>query len=113
MSSFLAWSFCSEFGRTVHQEDAPRQLHLLCVQADKWSGAISPDQTTHAFKEVAIIRHPRIGEYAFGFITSNVILRKSSGTEELSCVYVPSNHLYIGDILLVNPNDILRPRRDW
>ncbi|MBA0817015.1 hypothetical protein Gohar_001615, partial [Gossypium harknessii] len=33
------------------------------------SSAISPDQKSQAFKEVAIIRHPRIGEYAFGFIT--------------------------------------------
>ena len=33
------------------------------------------DQKTQAFKEVAIIRHPRIGEYAFGFITSSVTLQ--------------------------------------
>lgn len=33
------------------------------------------DQNTTAFKEVAIIRHPRAGEYAFGFITSSVILQ--------------------------------------
>ena len=33
------------------------------------------DQNTTAFKEVAIIRHPRIGEYAFGFITSTVVLQ--------------------------------------
>ncbi|MBA0779665.1 hypothetical protein Gotri_003893, partial [Gossypium trilobum] len=39
------------------------------------SAAISPDQNTTAFKEVAIIRHPRVGEYAFGFITSTVILQ--------------------------------------
>ncbi|XP_040951587.1 protein CONTINUOUS VASCULAR RING 1 isoform X2 [Gossypium hirsutum] len=39
------------------------------------SSAISPDQNTQAFKEVAIIRHPRIGEYAFGFITSSVTLQ--------------------------------------
>ncbi|XP_017981778.1 PREDICTED: protein LIKE COV 2 isoform X3 [Theobroma cacao] len=39
------------------------------------STAISPDQNTSAFKEVAIIRHPRLGEYAFGFITSSVILQ--------------------------------------
>ncbi|EOY30765.1 Uncharacterized protein TCM_037862 isoform 2 [Theobroma cacao] len=39
------------------------------------SSAISPDQNTQAFKEVAIIRHPRIGEYAFGFITSAVTLQ--------------------------------------
>ncbi|KAF9620355.1 hypothetical protein IFM89_011090 [Coptis chinensis] len=73
------------------------------------SAAISPDQTTHAFKEVALIRHPRIGEYAFGFITSTVILRRSAGEEELCCVYIPSNHLYIGDIFLVHSNDIMRP----
>lgn len=35
----------------------------------------STDQNTTAFKEVAIIRHPRVGEYAFGFITSTVILQ--------------------------------------
>ncbi|KAL8538377.1 hypothetical protein ACS0TY_000390 [Phlomoides rotata] len=44
-------------------------------------------RTSQVFKEVAIIRHPRIGEYAFGFITSTIILRKSSGAEELCCVY--------------------------
>ncbi|XP_047332713.1 protein LIKE COV 3-like [Impatiens glandulifera] len=73
------------------------------------SAAISPDQGSHAFKEVAIIKHPRIGEYAFGFITSTVILHKSSGAEELCCVYVPTNHLYLGDILLVNSKDVMRP----
>ncbi|CAK9162617.1 unnamed protein product, partial [Ilex paraguariensis] len=39
------------------------------------SAAVSPDQNTTAFKEVAIICHPRVGEYAFGFITSTVILQ--------------------------------------
>nr|GLL19224.1 protein LIKE COV 1-like [Ipomoea trifida] len=73
------------------------------------SGAISPDQNTNAFKEVAIIKHPRVGEYALGFITSTLMLQKSSGAEELCCVYVPTNHLYLGDIFLVNSNNIMRP----
>ncbi|KAL5558062.1 hypothetical protein UlMin_034273 [Ulmus minor] len=73
------------------------------------SAAISPDQNSNAFKEVAIISHPRMGEYAFGFITSSVILQRSAGDEELCCVYVPSNHLYIGDIFLIGSKDILRP----
>ncbi|KAH7663609.1 Ammonia/methane monooxygenase subunit B hairpin domain-containing protein [Dioscorea alata] len=73
------------------------------------STAISPDQNTTAFKEVAIICHPRIGEYAFGFITSSVVLQSDKGDEELCSVYVPTNHLYIGDIFLVNSNDIIRP----
>ncbi|KAJ4701079.1 hypothetical protein OWV82_024375 [Melia azedarach] len=73
------------------------------------SAAISPDQNTTAFKEVAIIRHPRLGEYAFGFITSSVILQRENGDEELCSVYVPTNHLYIGDIFLVNSEEIIRP----
>ncbi|KAK8644925.1 hypothetical protein V6N13_118785 [Hibiscus sabdariffa] len=73
------------------------------------SSAISPDQNTQAFKEVAIIRHPRHGEYAFGFITSSVTLQNFSGEEELCCVYVPTNHLYIGDIFLINMKDVIRP----
>lgn len=32
-----------------------------------------------------------------------------NGEEELCCVYVPTNHLYIGDIFLVNSNDVIRP----
>ncbi|XVF29822.1 hypothetical protein REPUB_Repub16aG0004300 [Reevesia pubescens] len=73
------------------------------------SAAISPDQNSTAFKEVAIIRHPRLGEYAFGFITSSVILQRDNGNEELCSVYVPTNHLYIGDIFLVNSEEIIRP----
>ncbi|KAE9449857.1 hypothetical protein C3L33_18246, partial [Rhododendron williamsianum] len=112
------------------------------------SAAISPDQNTTAFKEVAIIRHPRVGEYAFGFITSSVTLQvvlvimehlflqntsvisfllgtkrtylfclvsfcfgmqTDDGDEELCSVFVPTNHLYIGDILLVNSKDVIRP----
>uniref|UniRef100_A0A0E0JY94 COV1-like protein n=1 Tax=Oryza punctata TaxID=4537 RepID=A0A0E0JY94_ORYPU len=84
------------------------------------SAAISPDQNKHAFKEVVIIRHPRIGEYAFGFITSEVLLQGVyffsfflkqgySSEEQMYCVYVPTNHLYIGDIFLVNSSDVIRP----
>ncbi|KAF6157854.1 hypothetical protein GIB67_003754 [Kingdonia uniflora] len=67
------------------------------------------NQNTMAFKEVAIIRHPRVGEYAFGFITSSVVLQRDNGDEELCSVYVPTNHLYIGDIFLVNSEEIIRP----
>ncbi|OMO87606.1 Glycoside hydrolase, family 17 [Corchorus capsularis] len=73
------------------------------------STAISPDQNSNAFKEVAIVRHPRMGQYMFGFITSTVVLQKGVGEEELCCVYIPTNHLYLGDIFLFSSRDILRP----
>ncbi|XP_021605441.1 protein LIKE COV 3 isoform X2 [Manihot esculenta] len=67
------------------------------------------DQNSNAFKDVAIIRHPRNGEYAFGFITSSVILSGGLGTEELCSIYVFTNHLYLGDVFLISSTDILRP----
>ena len=32
-----------------------------------------------------------------------------NGYEELCSVYVPTNHLYIGDVFLINSEDIIRP----
>ncbi|KAM0902575.1 hypothetical protein ACQ4PT_019241 [Festuca glaucescens] len=73
------------------------------------STAISPDHSSRAFKEAVIIRHPRIGEYALGFITSTVTLRSANGGQELTCVYVPTNHLYLGDIFLMSRADVIIP----
>ncbi|KAM7516263.1 hypothetical protein LguiA_005846 [Lonicera macranthoides] len=84
-------------------------MSYIYAASKQISAAISPDQNLHAFKEVAIIRHPRVGEYALGFITSTVMLQKSSSAEELCCVYVPTNHLYLGDIFLINSKDVMRP----
>jgi len=64
------------------------------------------DQSSRAFKEVVNIRHPRIGEYALGFITSTVGLR---GNQDLACVYVPTNNLYLGDIFLMSRADVIIP----
>ncbi|KAL6583213.1 Protein LIKE COV 2 [Orobanche minor] len=88
----------------------PFVRHLYAA-SKQISSAISPDQNNTAFKEVAIIQHPRVGEYAFGFITSSVLLQveRDDADEELCSVFVPTNHLYIGDIFLVNSKDIIRP----
>ncbi|KAM0902574.1 hypothetical protein ACQ4PT_019241 [Festuca glaucescens] len=67
------------------------------------------DHSSRAFKEAVIIRHPRIGEYALGFITSTVTLRSANGGQELTCVYVPTNHLYLGDIFLMSRADVIIP----
>ncbi|KAL3535740.1 hypothetical protein ACH5RR_004201 [Cinchona calisaya] len=106
MSSWLGTSVLSLGEWFIKRMPLVRHIYSASKQI---SAAISPDQNTQAFKEVAIIRHPRVGEYAFGFITSSVTLQNYSREEELCCVYVPTNHLYIGDIILVNSNDVLRP----
>lgn len=47
-----------------------RKCSVLCFLITMWT-----DQNSRAFKEVAIIRHPRVGEYVFGFITSSLTLQ--------------------------------------
>jgi len=42
-------------------------------------------------------------------IFSIFFLQNYSVDEQLCCVYVPTNHLYIGDIFLVSTADIIRP----
>lgn len=60
--------------------------HVLWYSTNPWSSWFddfffiiiiiqSVDQKTQAFKEVVIIRHPRLGEYAIGFITSTLVLQ--------------------------------------
>nr|GEX76126.1 ribonuclease H-like domain-containing protein [Tanacetum cinerariifolium] len=62
------------------------------------------DQNTTVFKEVTIIRHPRLEEYTFGFITSSLVLQvnKSSAGEASTSAASPkcclSNLLVLKEI---------------
>jgi uncharacterized membrane protein len=71
--------------------------------------AFSPDNQV-AFKEFVLVPHGEKG-YNFGFLTGEVALQRGAGeTEPLVAVYVPTNHLYLGDIMLVRREDIIRTR---
>ena len=83
------------------------------------SVAIHPSSDSAAFREFVVVRHPRKGEYAFGFITGEVSLedappeqlrgtRTEGGRAALCTVYVPTNHVYVGDVFLLSPDDIIR-----
>ena len=72
--------------------------------------AFSPDNQV-AFKEFVLVPSSEKGAYRFGFLTGEVALQRISGeTEPLVAVYVPTNHLYLGDIVLVRPEAIIRTR---
>jgi uncharacterized membrane protein len=72
--------------------------------------AFSPDNLV-AFKEFVLVRNRDKGHYSFGFLTGEVALQRGSGeTEPLVAVYVPTNHLYLGDILVVRREDIIQTR---
>jgi uncharacterized membrane protein len=60
--------------------------------------AFSPDNEA-GFKRVVLIEHPQRG-FTLGFLTREFTVDRGAGPEALVAVYVPTNHLYLGDIVI-------------
>lgn len=60
-----------------------------------------------SFKSVVLIEYPRPGVFSLGFVTNQISLERESGARPLVCVYVPTNHMYVGDIVLVAPESVV------
>jgi uncharacterized membrane protein len=60
--------------------------------------AFSPDNE-YGFKRVVMVDDARRG-LVMGFLTKEFIVDRGQGPETLIAVYVPTNHLYLGDIVL-------------
>jgi uncharacterized membrane protein len=60
--------------------------------------AFSPDNES-GFKRVVMIEDERKG-YALGFLTREFTADRGQGPEALIAVFVPTNHLYLGDVLI-------------
>jgi uncharacterized membrane protein len=69
--------------------------------------AFSPDNES-SFKRVVLVEDPRRG-YAIGFQTREFIVDRGNGPEPLLAVYVPTNNLYLGDVLIVERSRALFP----
>jgi len=69
--------------------------------------AFSPDNQV-AFKEFVVVYNRARDQYCFGFLTGEVSLQRVGGElEPLLAVYIPTNHLYLGDILLARREDVI------
>jgi len=60
-----------------------------------------------SFKAVVLVQHPREGSWAFGFVTSEVLVEAPEGKAEMMTVFVPTNNLYLGDIIVVPRTDAI------
>ena len=60
--------------------------------------AFSPDNE-HGFKRVVLIEDASRG-YELGFLTKEFTIDRGQGPESFIAVYVPTNHLYLGDIVI-------------
>jgi uncharacterized membrane protein len=69
--------------------------------------AFSPDNES-GFKRVVFVEHATRG-YAIGFLTKEFSVDRGSGPEPLIAVYVPTNHLYLGDIVICRRDHAVFP----
>jgi len=69
--------------------------------------AFSPERRS-SFKSVVLVQHPREGGYAFGFVTSEVLVETPEGKHEMATVFVPTNNLYLGDVVVVPRVDVIQ-----
>jgi uncharacterized membrane protein len=69
--------------------------------------AFSPDNES-GFKRVVLIEHATRG-YTIGFLTKEFSVDRGNGPEALIAVYVPTNHLYLGDIIICERGRALFP----
>jgi uncharacterized membrane protein len=68
--------------------------------------SFSPERRS-AFKAVVLVQHPREGAYAFGFVTSAVLVHTPAGKCEMVTVFIPTNNLYLGDVVVVPRDDVI------
>lgn len=69
--------------------------------------AFSPDNE-YGFKRVVMVEDPRRG-MVMGFLTKEFTVDRGSGAESLVAIYVPTNHLYLGDVSIFPRTSVFFP----
>jgi uncharacterized membrane protein len=69
--------------------------------------AFSPDNE-YGFKRVVMIEDPGRGSM-LGFLTKEFTVDRGQGSESLIAVYVPTNHLYLGDVIICPRDNVSFP----
>jgi len=60
--------------------------------------AFSPDNE-YGFKRVVMVEDQARG-WVMGFLTKEFSVDRGSGREEMVAIFVPTNHLYLGDVVV-------------
>ena len=69
--------------------------------------AFAPDNK-YGFRKVVLVEDPRRGKL-LGFLTKEFSADLGNGPEPMVAVYVPTNHLYLGDLVIVPRNGAFFP----
>ncbi|MFZ5905859.1 MAG: DUF502 domain-containing protein [Nitrospirota bacterium] len=70
--------------------------------------AFSPESKVSSFKKFVVVEYPRPGVYSYGFLTKECTMETRSDEPgvNLKAVYIPTNLIYFGDIVLFRDEHI-------
>jgi uncharacterized membrane protein len=99
-------------GRRVLQRAESWLLHIplfktVYAPVKQLVAAFSPDNE-YGFKRVVLVEDAGRG-LVLGFLTREFTLQRLEGSETLVAVYVPTNHLYLGDVLVYPADRVTYP----
>jgi uncharacterized membrane protein len=67
--------------------------------------AFSPSKDS-SFQKVVLVEYPQKGIYSLGFLTREVTLDPASPNPRFYAVYVPTNNLYLGHVVLFKVEEV-------
>jgi uncharacterized membrane protein len=99
-------------GKRVLQRAEAGLLHIplfrtVYAPVKQLVAAFSPDNE-YGFKRVVLVQEPGRG-YVLGFLTREFTLERVDGADTLLAVYIPTNHLYLGDVVVYPRERVLFP----
>jgi uncharacterized membrane protein len=91
------------FGRRIVRRAERLLLHVpvfrtIYAPVKQLTEAFSPDNQ-FGFKRVVMVQDPVRG-FVLGFLTKEFVVDRGQGPERMLAVYVPTNHLYLGDVVV-------------
>ncbi len=99
-------------GRRLVERTEQLLLHLpvfrtVYAPVRQLLNAFSPN-SEGGFKRMVLVDDSPRG-YMLGFLTKEFVVDRGNGAERLLAVYMPTNHLYLGDVVLCHPDRVIFP----
>ena len=91
------------FGRRILARGEEILLHVPVFKTiysplKQLIAAFSPENES-GFKRVVLVDHASRG-YSIGFLTKEFTIDRGNGPEQMLAIYVPTNNLYLGDVVV-------------
>ena len=99
-------------GRRILQRGEQLLLHVplfrtIYAPVKQLLNAFSPESDV-GFKRMVLIEDRTKG-FALGFLMKEFTVDRGQGPEPMLAVYIPTNHLYLGDVVVCRPNTVTYP----